>query len=62
MTGLPYREKAVHHHMAARRRVERPYRISKRLLIGLWVYVGLLALSMAVIVLLGILPALGAGR
>ncbi|MEU7004429.1 hypothetical protein [Nonomuraea sp. NPDC046570] len=62
MTGLPYREKAVHHHMAARRRVERPYRISKRLLISLWVYVGLLALSMAVIVLLGILPALGAGR
>ncbi|MFF3668799.1 hypothetical protein [Microtetraspora malaysiensis] len=62
MTGLPYREKAVHHHMAARRRAERPYRISRRLLVGLWIYVGLLATAMAAVVLIGVLPALGAGR
>ncbi|GGO69619.1 hypothetical protein [Nonomuraea cavernae] len=62
MNPLPYREKAVHHHIASRRRVERPYQISRRLLIGLWVYAGLLGLSMAGVLLVGILPALGAGR
>jgi hypothetical protein len=62
VSRLPYREKAVHHHTTARRHIEQPYRISRKLLIGLWAYVGLLALSMAGVLLIGILPALGAGR
>ncbi|MEV0594410.1 hypothetical protein [Nonomuraea cavernae] len=62
MNPLPYREQAVHHHIASRRHVERPYQISRKLLIGLWAYAGLLALSMVGVLLIGILPALGAGR
>jgi hypothetical protein len=62
VSQLPYREKAVHHHTTSRRHIEQPYRISRKLLIGLWTYVGLLALSMAAVTLIGILPALGVGR
>ncbi|MGA5764092.1 hypothetical protein [Nonomuraea bangladeshensis] len=62
MKSLPYREKAVHHHQGVRRHVERPYRVSRTLLVWLWTYVGLLALALAVVVLLGVLPALGGPR
>ncbi|GAA1745435.1 hypothetical protein ACBR40_41505 [Nonomuraea sp. AD125B] len=62
MKSLPYREKAVHHHQGVRRHVERPYRVSRTLLVWLWTYVGLLALALAIVVLLGVLPALGDPR
>ncbi|MFC4114980.1 hypothetical protein [Nonomuraea zeae] len=62
MKPLPYREKVVHHHLGVRRRVERPYRVSRTLVAWLWIYVGLLALSLAIVVLLGVLPALGDAR
>lgn len=59
---LPYRERAVHHHQGVRRHAERPYRVSGTLLAWLWIYVGLLALALAIVVLLGVLPALGDAR
>jgi putative peptide maturation system protein len=59
---LPYREKVVHHHLGVRRHVERPYRVSRTLVAWLWIYVGLLALALAIVVLLGVLPALGDAR
>ncbi|MFI6795323.1 hypothetical protein [Streptosporangium canum] len=62
MSGLPFRESALHHHLASRRRVERLRTVSGTVLLGLWVYVGLLALSMTGVVLIGILPVLGPAR
>ncbi|NUR84912.1 MAG: hypothetical protein HOY71_12575 [Nonomuraea sp.] len=62
MKPLPYREKAVHHHQGVRRHVERPYRVPRALVTWLWIYVALLTLSLAIVVLLGVLPALGDAR
>ncbi|NUP03030.1 MAG: hypothetical protein HOW71_26210 [Nonomuraea sp.] len=62
MKPLPYRERALHHHQGVRRHVERPYRVSRTLVTWLWIYVGLLALALAIVVLLGVLPALGGAR
>ncbi|MET7335027.1 hypothetical protein [Nonomuraea sp. NPDC005650] len=62
MNPLPYREKAVHHHQGVRRHAERPYRVSRTLLTWLWIYVGLLALALAIVVLLGVLPVVGDAR
>ncbi|MEU6787401.1 hypothetical protein ABZ912_50130 [Nonomuraea angiospora] len=62
MKQLPYREKAVHHHQGVRRHAERPYRVSRTLLTWLWIYVGLLALALAIVVLLGVLPVVGDAR
>ncbi|MFG1946109.1 hypothetical protein [Nonomuraea sp. NPDC048826] len=62
MKPLPYREKVLHHHQGVRRRVERPFRVSGTLVAWLWIYVGVLALSLAIVVALGVLPALGGAR